>query len=201
MKDTGIGIQKNYLQTIFERFKQVDEGDSRKYGGTGLGLAISKAIAELMGGTIWVDSEYGKGSVFYFTLSYNPMSFEKYQTKVISNKSKLNIDFLGKTFLIVEDDESSFFYLKTILEKNRATVVRAKNGKSAIEIVQTNSAIQLILMDMHLPEMTGCEASIEIKKINPKIPIIAQTADVLAESREYAMSCGLNEFITKPINP
>lgn len=200
VKDTGIGIQKNNLQTIFERFKQADEGAARKYGGTGLGLAISKAITELMGGQIWVESEYGVGSTFYFTFLFKPLSFESLKSKTLSNKTNSRIDFTGKTFMIVEDDESSSFYLKTILEKNGATVIHAKNGKTALDIIYNNKNIQLILMDMHLPEMTGCEVAQEIRKIHPKIPIIAQTADVLAESRDYAMSCGLNEFVSKPIN-
>lgn len=200
VKDTGIGIQKNNLQSIFERFKQADEGAARKYGGTGLGLAISKAITELMGGSIWVESEYGKGSVFYFTLALKYLSFEKFQQRTANNQQKFQVDFGKRTFLIVEDDESSLFYLKTVLEKNGAKVIAVKTGIMAIEAIQNYPEIRLILMDMHLPEMTGCMAAEEIHKIRPEIPIIAQTADAMQENRERALSCGLNDFISKPID-
>ena len=200
VKDTGIGIQNNNLKSIFERFKQADEGAARKYGGTGLGLAISKAITELMGGSIWVESEYGKGSVFNFTLAFKSLSLEKIKKKTAQNKLSLQVDYTGRTFLLVEDDESSSFYLKTVLEKIGAKVINVRNGILAIEAIQNYPEIQLVLMDMHLPEMTGCMAAEEIHKIRPELPIIAQTADAMQENRERALSCGLNDFITKPID-
>ncbi len=200
VKDSGIGIPKQSLFSIFERFKQADEGASRKYGGTGLGLAISKAITELLGGTIWVDSQPGLGSTFYFTIPYKPVAQKEIKKEWSEIIQESKISFSGCTALIVEDDDSSYFYLKTILEKSGANVIHAHEGKSALEIYNAHPEISFVLMDLHLPGMTGCEIASKIRKINTEIPLIAQTADALVETRKHALSCGFNEYLTKPLN-
>lgn len=200
VKDSGIGIDKAHLALIFERFKQADEGTARKYGGTGLGLAITKAITELMGGTIWVESEPDKGSVFYFSLPYKPLKKEEFKLESNNSQTYIKEDFSGNTFLIVEDDQASFYYLKTILEKNKANIIHAANGADAITAIKQNAQIDLVLMDLHLPEITGCKVTEEIRKIRPEIIVIAQTADAQSETREHAKACGFNDFVTKPIS-
>ncbi|MBI5541924.1 MAG: response regulator [Bacteroidia bacterium] len=200
VKDTGIGINKANLALIFERFKQADEGTARKYGGTGLGLAITKAITELMGGAIWVESEPDKGSIFYFSLPYKPLKKEEFKEESNDIQNNIQHDFSGNTFLIVEDDQASYYYLKTILERNKARIIHASNGLEAINAIKQNAEIELVLMDLHLPEMTGCKVTEEIRKIRPYMPVIAQTADAQAETREHAIACGFNDFVTKPIS-
>jgi PAS domain S-box-containing protein len=200
VKDTGIGIDKSKLNSIFERFKQADEGTSRKYGGTGLGLAITKAITELMGGTIWVDSELKNGSSFYFTMPYKPLKKEELKTESNQYTNNISEDFSGFTFLIVEDNEASYYYLKTILEKQSAKIIYASNGLEAINAIKQNANIDLVLMDLHLPEINGCKVTEEIRKIRPQIPVIAQTADAQLETREHAKVCGFNDFVTKPLS-
>lgn len=200
VSDSGIGIPIDYSQKIFERFKQADESTSRKYGGTGLGLAISKAIVNLMEGDIWVESEFGKGSEFYFTIPYKPLnnSNTKNEDKLTTIESDINLT--NCTILIVEDDEASYYYLRTLLEKKGANVIYAEDGNKAIEIAKINSKIDLILMDLHLPLTSGCKATQEIHKFLPYVPIIAQTADAQLETREHAIKCGFNDFVTKPLS-
>ena len=200
VKDSGIGIKKSSLNSIFERFKQADEGTARNYGGTGLGLAITKAIVELMGGAIWVESEPENGSVFYFTLPYKPLKNEDFTIETERVKSYISENFNGLTFLVVEDDKASFFYLRTILEKNLAKVIHASDGVEAMNAIKQHANIDLVLMDLHLPEITGCKVTEEIRKIRPEIPVIAQTADAQLETREHAKACGFNDFVTKPLS-
>ncbi len=200
VKDTGIGISKGNISHIFERFKQADESTSRKYGGTGLGLAISKAIVKLIGGKIWVESEPDKGSEFYFTIHYKPLKPNSIKSENETNKSQITINLTNYTILIVEDDEASSFYLRTLLEKKGAKIFQVEDGDAAIDAIKENNKIDLILMDLHLPLTSGCKATQEIRKILPNIPIIAQTADAQLETREHAYECGFNDFITKPLS-
>lgn len=199
VKDSGIGISKPNLRVIFERFKQVHEGSARKYGGTGLGLAISKAIVELMGGAITVESEPAKGSTFTFSVPYNPLPVKKHQRRMHDGDTS-SINLKDTVILIVEDDVPSYYYFKTILEKNNAEVLHADNGPKALEIFKNRPDISVILMDLHLPEMTGYEITKEIRKVNPDVVIIAQTADALSETRNIVLSSGFSDYITKPIN-
>ncbi len=200
VKDTGIGISKNNIEKVFERFKQADDSTSRQYGGTGLGLAITKAIVKLMGGSITLESEVDIGSKFSFSLLYKPLKNNVADNTIDVKNNMPNIDLTNYTILIVEDDESSYFYLYTLLGKKGAKVLHVKDGDSAILLIKEQNKIDLILMDLHLPITSGCIATQEIRKINPNIPIIAQTADAQRETREHANSCGFNDFVTKPLS-
>ncbi|OFX40859.1 MAG: hypothetical protein A2X08_11750 [Bacteroidetes bacterium GWA2_32_17] len=198
--DSGIGINKDSIERIFERFKQADDGTSLKYGGTGLGLAISKAIVNLLGGDIWVESELEKGSKFYFTMPYKQLKDNSFKNEDDTKKTEFEINLTNRTILIVEDDDASFLYLRTLLEKKGANVLHVEDGDEAIEITKTNTQIDLILMDLHLPITSGCKATQEIHKFLPNVPIIAQTADAQLETREHAFKCGFDDFITKPLS-
>lgn len=200
VKDTGIGISNNNIEKVFERFKQADDSTSRQYGGTGLGLAITKAIVKLMGGEITLKSEINKGSVFSFVLPYKPLKNRIVEHIIDSKKNDENIDLTNYTILIVEDDEASFYYLQTLLEKKGAKVIHAKDGNASIIALKEKNNFDLILMDLHLPITSGCIATQEIRKIYPNIPIIAQTADAQIETREHAEKCGFSDFITKPLS-
>ncbi|MFC2138949.1 ATP-binding protein, partial [Bacteroidota bacterium] len=200
VKDTGIGIPENKKEVIFARFRQADDSASRQYGGTGLGLAISKGLIELLGGEIWLESNKDKGSKFYFTVPY--LSVHDIQNKIITSETEIssNYDWHDKKILIVEDDESSFIFLKHLFQKTNITIKYAQSGIQAIKICQEYKDIDLVLMDLNLPEMNGYDATKEIKKQKSNLPIIALTAFNNEETEEECLKQGFDKFMTKPYN-
>ncbi|MCD4694765.1 MAG: response regulator [Bacteroidales bacterium] len=196
VEDTGIGIEADMFGLIFEIFRQVDDSNTRMYGGTGIGLSISKKLTELLGGRIWLDSEKGKGSTFYFFI---PFKEYKKISKPFINKAKKESRLNGKTVLIVEDVEVSFELLKIVFEKSGINTIWAIDGKTAIEYCKENKNIGLILMDINMPDMDGYETTRQIRKFNKDIVIIAQTAYALAGDREKALEAGCDDYLTKPI--
>jgi PAS domain S-box-containing protein len=205
VKDTGIGIDKKNLESVFERFKQIDNEYTKSGSGTGLGLSIVKGLIDLLGGNIWVESELedlpaGKpgGTTFYFSIPYI-----KAEPTIDSKKLDTNYDINnGKkaNILIAEDEISNFLYLEALLEDYPCNVIHAKNGKEAVDIVSNNNSIDLILMDIKMPVMNGFESTKKIRKMNKSIPIIAQTAYALAEDRQNALDHGCNDYLAKPIS-
>lgn len=205
VSDTGIGIPEDKFQIIFERFGQIDKDIARNTKGTGLGLNITQKLVELLGGKIWVVSELGRGSTFYFTIPYSPVkdfAEEKTDEHNFSSNS-LRSSWPGKTVLVVEDDKLNFTILKKYLQKTRINILWAQNGKEAVDICtehhQLHQQLDLILMDMHMPLLNGYEATRQIKSIMPNIPIIAQTANAMHTEKEDALEAGCNDYITKPI--
>lgn len=196
VKDTGIGIPDNQKEIIFERFRQVEKIDKYLYGGTGLGLSISKACVDMMNGEIWVNSNLGKGSEFFFTISYEPVENENVKKLLIQK----TMDFSGIKILVAEDDFNSFLFIKEALRKTGAELIHSKNGKEAIESIKKETDINLILMDLQMPIMNGYIATSKIKKIKENIPIIAQTAFAMAGDKEKAINAGCDDYITKPID-
>jgi CheY-like chemotaxis protein len=195
IKDTGIGIPKNKQNKIWKSFTQVDNSDTRKYGGSGLGLAISQKIVGLMGGCIQVNSSPGNGSTFSFTIKLKKkLSIE---TPVINSVSNIH----GKLkVLIVEDIEVNRKVLDIMLKEAGYTTLFAENGKKALKVIQENEKIiDLILLDIRLPDMSGYEVTKKLIIKGIKIPIIAQTANVLKEDRQKCFSCGMAGYISKPI--
>ncbi len=196
VKDTGSGISKDYAEKIFERFTQANLAITRGYEGAGLGLAICRGLVELMGGRIWVESEPGKGSTFFFNLPYSP----SIKTENIVPITPHNQQTHKKVkILIAEDDQSSFDYLTKILRSDKFIIVRAENGKQSIEIIKSTPDIDLILMDIKMPVLNGIEATKQIKQIRPDLPIIAQTAYAFNEEMEEILSIGCDDYIIKPI--
>ncbi len=200
VKDNGIGIAKEKHQTVFERFSQIDTSLSSNYDGAGLGLAITKAYVILLGGEIYLESESGKGTQFYFTIPYNPVYVEitKIEEDLISLselplKKKLKI-------LIVEDEETSYLLLSILLKDISKEILYAKTGFEAIEVCSENLDIDLILLDIKMPLMHGYAAAKQIRKFNKDVIIIAQTAYALSGDREKALEAGCNAHIPKPIN-
>lgn len=195
VKDTGIGIDSEKLQSIFEFFSQEDNTITRRFGGTGLGLAISKSISELLGGEISVISEKNVGSSFTFILS---MPEATQQEEEITKAQK---DLTGINVLIVEDNELNRFLALTILKKWNATIYVAENGLEAIEAVR-NKPIDIVLMDIQMPVMDGVASAIAIRKeLHSNIPIVALTANALESEKEKCWQAGMNEYITKPYKP
>ncbi len=199
VKDTGIGISADKLDMIFERFVQADYSRSRKYSGSGLGLAISKGFVELLGGKMWVKSTENEGSTFHFSIPYVPAS-NKPSEEIDKKKPRSDYNWEKKVFLIAEDDTFSYKLLEGFLKKTHATVLHADDGNKAVEICRSNPAIDLILMDVQMPEMNGIEATRIIKEFRKNIPVIAQTANAIAEEKQKCLEAGCNDFVTKPIN-
>jgi len=200
VKDTGIGIDKDRQTAIFERFIQADISDEKAFQGAGLGLAISKAYVEMLGGKIWMESEKGKGSTFYFTLPYYVDESTEKESTIDTTAKELETQSKKLKTLIVDDDRTSRKLLGAMLEQLNKEVLYAKNGLEAGTLFNNNPDIDLILMDMKMPIMDGYEATRQIRQINKKIPIIAQTAFALEGDKEKALKVGCNHYITKPIN-
>jgi len=197
VKDTGVGIDPSNYELIFERFRQVEMGSTRNYGGTGLGLPISKAFIEMLGGTIWVESELGKGAKFFFTIPYEPViTPEVSQGKMVESDS---FCFADKTILIAEDEEANYLYISELLEDSGATLIRASDGQAAVDIVQSNPDIDLILMDIKMPVMTGIDATKTLRDMGLEIPIVALTAYAMTGDRENCLAAGCNAYISKPV--
>jgi PAS domain S-box-containing protein len=197
VSDTGIGITSEYHIKIFERFYQVQNTTTRMYEGTGLGLSISKAYVELMGGKIWLSSEPGKGTTFFFTV---PLDRQFVAPMPVSEKM-LPVGFSftqRKTILVAEDIDSNFKLISYFLSSANTKIIRASNGKEAVEVALTDKNIDLILMDIKMPEMDGYTAVRLIREANIKTPIVAQTA--YADDMEKAIMGGCNGFISKPFD-
>ncbi len=199
VKDTGIGIPKDRQEAIFERFVQADIADKMARQGAGLGLSISKAYIEMMGGNIWVESSEGKGSVFYFSLPCPVKSEGHPVPKPGLSAAGLHQPVSNLRILIVEDDEISEILLEEELGKTGNTIRKARSGIEAVEMSRLHPDLDLILMDIRLPEMGGYEATRQIRRFNRNVVIIAQTAFGLAGDREKALAAGCNDYITKPV--
>jgi len=205
VEDTGIGIPPEKSDYIFKWFNKIEENPSKVYRGAGLGLYISRELIKLMGGKIWFNSKPQEGSTFYFTLPY----FDTSETKVRKSgkrasakvETQESCDWRNKTVLIVEDEQNNFIYLSEIIKHTGATVLEARNGKQAVKLVQENSAISVVLMDLMIPVMDGYEATRKIKALRPNLPVIAQTAYTNAREKEKSLEAGCDGYISKPYNP
>jgi PAS domain S-box-containing protein len=199
VKDTGVGIPQDQQEIIFTRFRQGNDLITRPYEGTGLGLSISKAYVEMLGGKLWVKSQIGKGSQFYFTIHYTVgevMNVIKDVPTEIEADNKVN-DLI---ILIAEDDEDSAAFITTVLEKFSKEVLKANTGVETVKLFSNNPSIDLILMDIRMPEMDGYEATRQIRRLNKDVIIIAQTAYGLSGDRKKAIDAGCNEYLSKPID-
>ncbi|MDY6801186.1 MAG: tetratricopeptide repeat protein [Bacteroidota bacterium] len=194
VKDTGIGLDDQYQDIIFERFRQIDEGATKKYDGAGIGLSIAKNLTQLLNGKIWVESTLGKGSTFYVKL---PHKSEKADSKIVQPSS---FNWKDKKILVAEDKKINFDIIKETLSITNVQLIWAKNGQEAIEMVKSNSDIDLILMDVQMPVMDGYETTKKIKNIVPGIPIVAQTAYALPQDSYKCIDAGCDDYIAKPIS-
>ncbi|TYQ15783.1 UNVERIFIED_CONTAM: PAS/PAC sensor hybrid histidine kinase [Acetivibrio alkalicellulosi] len=199
--DTGIGISKEHIEKLFVSFNQVDGTITRKYGGTGLGLAISKRLVEMMNGEIWVESEVGKGSVFYFTCNFGyipSLDINEHSSKTykrIKTYKKLKI-------LLVEDNTTNQIITCKILNNEGHNVIVANNGLEALKLLEQNE-FDLVLMDIQMPEMDGVETTKRIRRreegSKDHIPIVAVTAYALDGDRKKFLSSGMDEYVSKPV--
>ncbi len=199
--DSGIGIPEEMRESVFDRFRQVDNSFSRPHEGAGLGLSISKGFVEMLGGTIRVESPESGGAKFLFTLPYNPSGApNKLRPAADQAIPEFPVSESGKTILIAEDDKLSCILLKKSLKLDNVTFFAAINGKEAVELVECHPEIDLVIMDIKMPVMNGYDATMLIKQMRPGLPVIAQTAFASEDERIKAGKAGFDGFISKPVN-
>jgi PAS domain S-box-containing protein len=198
VKDTGIGIGKDAISSIFDHFVKEDRGPSKLSEGSGLGLSIAKGMIGILGGTIRVESEIEVGTSFFFAIPITEVAEKLSSDKVVTETEKVKT---GAAILIAEDDEANFFYLNAVLKRETdATILHASNGREAIELFKNNPGIVLILMDIKMPIMDGFEATKQIKLLNKDIPIIGVTAYAMLGDEKRVFDAGCDGYLSKPIN-
>jgi len=208
VKDTGIGIEKNNKDKIFNRFTQADFDISTHFGGNGLGLSISQKLVNLLGGEIWVESIYSEGASFYFTIPYkintNSIKIEngvetETETEIshkLPPKTKKN-----RTILVADDEIFNIMFIKEVFSDDNFIILEASNGKEAIDVCNEHSqTIDFVLMDVKMPIMNGLEATEIIKQKHPQLPIIALSAYAMESDVNKALSYGCDDAISKPVN-
>jgi signal transduction histidine kinase/CheY-like chemotaxis protein len=200
VKDTGVGIGPEMTSVVFERFRQVEDGFSRGYEGSGLGLSISKAYTEMLGGKIWVESELGKGSDFYFTIPVPIEPETKIGTPDLNAEDNTESLVNNLKVLIAEDDADSEMLITLAMKMVNREILIAHTGIEAVEYCRNHTDIDLILMDIRMPYMDGYEATRQIRQFNTDVVIIAQTANALVEDRGKAITAGCTDYISKPID-
>ncbi len=198
VKDSGKGIPKDQQEHIFERFRQVGDSTARTQEGTGLGLTISKSLVELLGGKMWMKSKEGEGSVFYFTLPYEKKSGKQREKDAEQGISNLK----DKTVLLIEDDQTSREYIKALLEPHGMSLIICETGSEGYEAFVNNPEIDLILMDIKLPDADGLEITRKIRSsgTNKDVPIIAQTAYAMSGDAKESTDAGCDDYISKPVD-
>ena len=198
VKDTGIGIDKSRQHAIFESFTQANSSITREFGGTGLGLTITKRLLALQGSELYLESEQGKGSNFWFVLNLRTGE-EKPVSNSVPNNTVNDSPIAGK-ILLVEDNEVNVMVATKFLVKWGAEVEVAKNGQDAVDRLRTEK-YAVILMDLQMPVMDGFTATRKIREMGVNIPIIALTASVLLEDRDKIYEAGMDDFVMKPFDP
>jgi PAS domain S-box-containing protein len=198
VRDTGIGIGKEALDTVFDKFIKEERSPRRVSEGSGLGLSIAKGMTEIIGGKIKVESNPGSGSEFILSMPLvNPGTASGTATPVTMKGNSMR----NSVILIAEDDETNFFYLKAILKRETDTIIiHARNGREAIEFFKDNPDIILVLMDIKMPEIDGIEATRQIKILRREVPVIAITAYAMAGDEDRLLDAGCDGYLSKPIS-
>ncbi len=202
VQDTGLGIQKDKIKFVFDRFLKIPAGKTKLYGGTGLGLSISKSLSEILGGKIWLKSVENKGTTFFFTIPAEAIKENKAtRDKKIEKKDVAENAYFwpNKKIMITDDEEMNFLFLQEVLRETKAELTWCKNGKQAVDKIANGELFDIILMDIRMPIMDGIEATSRIKKLAPKIPIIIQSAYAMDNDKNKAKEVGCDGYAEKPI--
>lgn len=199
VSDTGIGIPQNDLRLIFDRFRKAKTGKDKIYRGTGLGLFISKHLVEKLNGTIAVESELNVGSEFVINLPCCvELKKDVQNNKTTTHNKKTEYDFSNTVVLVAEDEDSSYAFIEKAMRETKAEIIRAENGQKALDILDSNAHVDIILMDIQMPVMDGYTAIDLIKKKHSEIPIIAQTAYALTNQKYEVLKTGCDDILSKP---
>ncbi len=207
VKDTGIGMDKDFIPKIFDVFAQEDSGRSNKYGSTGLGMAITKNIIEQMNGSISVESQKGKGTCVTLVVPLTNCAASAAEDSAGKSKQKARASLNGKKILLAEDVEINAEIMQEVIEARGAKIDRASNGRLAVEMFEKSAAghYDAILMDVRMPEMDGLEAAAKIRALPrpdaKKIPIVALTANAFDEDVQRSLQAGMNAHLSKPVEP
>jgi CheY-like chemotaxis protein len=205
VQDTGIGIKPEKMSGLFDAFEQADKSTTRKYGGTGLGLAITRRLAKMMGGEVGVESTFGQGSTFWFTVWLKPGEKTEQPTVSVNEGQAEGIlrNHAGDTnILLVEDNQINREVAKSLLKSVNLSVDIAVNGQEAVNRVRI-ADYDLVLMDVRMPEMDGLQATQLIRDMTDKqeLPILAMTANIFEDDRRACLEAGMNDFVAKPVVP
>jgi two-component system sensor histidine kinase/response regulator len=181
----------------------VDESLNSQFGGTGLGLAISRNLVNLLGGEMRIKSEEHQGSTFYFTLPMleNNASDKPGKKVQVSSAKKVEkiMDLTGRKILIAEDDSANYLFIESFLKQTNADILWARDGKEALDIFNADPSLDMILMDLKMPDINGIEATRTIRKTNQDIPVIALTAYAFEDDKENSIKAGCNAYLSKPV--
>lgn len=200
VRDTGLGIPADKREAVFNRFVQADISDARAFEGSGLGLSIAKSYIEMLGGEMWLESEEGKGSTFFFTIPANSDKYYEKQERLAGGEKEQQNELNRKLkILVAEDDEISYLYISMLLEEYGHEILHCITGTEAVETCKEHSDIDIVMMDIKMPGMDGYDAARCIREFNEDVVIIAQTAYALAGDKERALEAGCNGYISKPV--
>jgi len=200
VKDTGIGINKENLGRIFEEFRQEIDGHHRPFEGLGIGLTLAKEVVERMGGKIYVQSEKGIGSEFSFSIPYRPAGSTRSKMQdLLKEKMSGSVNWSDNKCLLVDDNKDVLIYLNRILMDTGIKTTTARSGPEALEIIRNTPDIDVVVLDMQMPEMNGIEVTKEIRKIRKELPIIAQTAFIFEDDKDIILEAGCDACLIKPI--
>ena len=198
VQDSGIGISADHQKSVFDSFWQEEDSESRNYQGTGLGLAISKNLVELLGGQIQLESQKGGGTRFTFTLPLYAKS--NAPPAALQQATRADYHWDDKVILVVEDDPVSQDYLAEVLTTAHVQILTAEQGQEALRIIEEKAPIDLILMDIRLPDVSGMEVMRMMREKAWKGPVIAQTAYAMGEDHDKFLKAGADDYIAKPID-
>lgn len=197
VSDTGIGISREEQEIIFDRFYKIEGGAKKLYRGTGLGLAISKQLVEMMDGEIWLESEPGKGSDFYFALPFKeipPLNKDK------DKNEKSETPWKGKRMLIAEDEELNYKLYHEIFMPTGLDITRAENGRIAVDLFDKEQNFDVIILDLKMPELNGIQVFEHIRSRDKEVPVFAVTAFAMEDEKQKIEMLGFNKYFSKPIN-
>lgn len=202
VKDTGIGINRESINSIFEQFRQEEDGHQRSFEGLGIGLTLARHVIEEMDGYLWVESEKGSGSEFFFTIPYRPVDIHSIAAEQPEDEESImtgDPDWNDKKILVVDDNSDVLRYLGRILSDTGVKVILAQSGEEAVRIAHETNDLDMVLIDLQMSGMNGLEATQEIRKIRGDLPVIAQTAFVFEQEQNMIISAGCDACIMKPI--